>query len=85
MDSQTVTPEDPPVKSKRFIRPKVLRERLDISPTTEWRLRQIDPDFPRLVELPNGMKAYVEDEYDAYAELLIARRDAAHGSNGHEK
>ena len=56
----------------RLVRPKVLRERLgNISPMTEWRKRQTDPDFPKPVE---GL--YIDREIDEYLAILVARSDA---------
>jgi predicted DNA-binding transcriptional regulator AlpA len=47
-----------------------------ISESTEHRLRQTDPDFPKRVEASPGRTAYVADELDSYVALKIAQRDA---------
>jgi predicted DNA-binding transcriptional regulator AlpA len=47
-----------------------------ISESTENRLRQTDPNFPKRVEISPGRTGYISSELDAYIALKIAQRDA---------
>jgi predicted DNA-binding transcriptional regulator AlpA len=47
-----------------------------ISESTEIRLSQTDPDFPRKVVVSVGLMGYLADELDAYVEKKKQRRDA---------
>jgi predicted DNA-binding transcriptional regulator AlpA len=69
---------DRAVKPVRFINSTAVCARFGWSKTTLWRARQRDRDFPAPCEVSPGAVAWVEHEIDAYAEKLVARRDAGH-------
>ena len=53
----------------RLTKPRKLREQLDISPMTEWRRRQTDPEFPQ----PISTGDYIQREIDEYIAILASR------------
>jgi predicted DNA-binding transcriptional regulator AlpA len=38
----------------------------NMSKTTDWRLRQTDPTYPRRVQVSPGKTGYVEEEWEAW-------------------
>jgi hypothetical protein len=73
MAEQHVTGPTASVK-RLFIKPAEHRRRLNISRTTEWKLRRTDPDHPQ----PIAPFGYLEEEHERYVRLVIAR---ARGAN----
>jgi hypothetical protein len=75
-----VNPEDDP--NLVLIPAEVHRYRVGgISRTTEWRRRKADPNWPRVVTLPNGKDGYVDAESRAHVQRIIE----ASKTNGTEK
>jgi prophage regulatory protein len=64
------TPESP---APRFISPKLAHNRTSMSRTTAWRLEKRH-QFPRLIAISPGRKAYLESEIDAWiaAKVTVA-------------
>jgi predicted DNA-binding transcriptional regulator AlpA len=58
---------------RRIVRRQAARQRAGISRTTEFRLRQSDPTWPRVVELTAQLTGYFEDELDAWLEARPRR------------
>jgi predicted DNA-binding transcriptional regulator AlpA len=59
--------EHSPAKQTQIISRREFRKRLgDISRTTEFRMREADPNFPQVVWITPGKSGYFEDEAAAY-------------------
>jgi predicted DNA-binding transcriptional regulator AlpA len=61
--------------SKKFISYATFERQAGISKSTRKRLQQRDPRFPKPVPVTPHIKRLVQDEADAYLDLLIAERD----------
>jgi predicted DNA-binding transcriptional regulator AlpA len=62
--------------ARKIISRLEFRRRLgDISRATEYRLRQADPSFPKVVSVSRGRTGIDEDESDAYIARLVDTRD----------
>jgi predicted DNA-binding transcriptional regulator AlpA len=60
--------------ARRIISRREFRSRLgDISRATEFRLRQADPSFPKVVPVSPGRTGIDEGESDAYIARLVTR------------
>jgi predicted DNA-binding transcriptional regulator AlpA len=69
-----------PVKAdlRIVLRPDARKLLGGISSATEYRLSQVDPDFPQRVEVSPGLTGYIAEELNTFIAKKIAQRDDGH-------